>query len=210
MTTIEALTEQLSAALAALEPEERIDALNAVRTALHDVSPMRTEPVDLVLWVRCDDVRGNDYNPNTVAPPEMKLLQHSVLENGFTMPIVTHEAEDAIEVVDGFHRHRVGKETREVRERCLGRLPVTRIRAERSDVAARIAATVEHNRARGAHQVDRMSEVVRRLYQEGWSEQRIMAELGMEADEVLRLKQMTGLAELFAGREFSKAWEPEE
>lgn len=208
--TIDHLAAQLCAALAALPEDDRIDALNRVRAALHEVSPMRAEPVDLVLWVRTEQVRGNNYNPNAVSPPEMRLLAHSVLANGYTMPIVTHEVEDGVtEVVDGFHRHRVGKEIPEVRERCRGRLPVTRIRADRTDVGARIAATIEHNRARGEHQVDRMSEIVRLLYQQGWSEQRIMKELGMEADEVLRLKQMTGLADLFASREFSEAWEPE-
>lgn len=208
---IESLTEKLCAELAELEPDARIDALNRVRTALHDVSPLKDEPVDLVLWVRAESVRGNEYNPNRVAPPEMRLLRHSVLANGYTMPVVGHEVEDEVtEVVDGFHRTEIGKGTKAIRERCRGRLPVTRIRADREDVGARIAATIEHNRARGEHQVDRMSEVVRKLYAEGWSEQRIMKELGMEADEVLRLRQVTGLAELFADREFSKAWEPVE
>lgn len=207
---IERLTQDLCAELATLGEDDRIDVLNRVRAALHEVSPLRGEPVDLVLWLRAESVRGNEYNPNAVAPPEMKLLTHSVLANGFTMPIVTHEVDDATtEVVDGFHRHRVGKETPEIRARCHGRLPVTRIRADRADVGARIAATIEHNRARGEHQVDRMSEVVRALYAAGWSEQRIMKELGMEADEVLRLKQMTGLAELFADRAYSESWEPE-
>lgn len=207
---IDRLTADLCAALAELTEDERIDALNRVRAALHEVSPLRDQPVDLVLWVRAETVRGNDYNPNAVAPPEMKLLAHSVLANGYTMPIVTHEIDDGVtEVVDGFHRQRVGKEIVEVRERCLGRLPVTRIRADRADAGARIAATIEHNRARGEHQVDRMSEIVRMLYQQGWSEQRIMKELGMDADEVLRLKQLTGLAELFASREYSEAWEPD-
>lgn len=204
------LTAKLCAELKTLDPQDRIDALNEVRTALHRVSPLQGDPVDLVLWVRADAVRGNDYNPNAVAPPEMALLRHSVAANGFTMPIVTHEAEDgSTEVVDGFHRHHVGKETPEIRERCMGRLPVTRIRADRGDRAARIAATIEHNRARGEHAVNSMSSIVRLLFAEGWSELQIMKELGMEADEVLRLKQMTGLSELFANREFSEAWEPE-
>lgn len=208
--TIDRLTTELCVAIAALSDDARIDALNQVRAALHEVSPLRDQPVDLVLWVRTETVRGNEYNPNAVSPPEMKLLAHSVLANGYTMPIVTHEVDDGVtEVVDGFHRSRVGMEIEEVRERCHGRLPVTRIRADRTDTGARIAATIEHNRARGEHQVDRMSEIVRMLYQQGWSEHRIMKELGMEADEVLRLKQMTGLAELFATREFSEAWEPE-
>lgn len=208
--SIAALTEALCAELAKLDDDTRIDHLNTVRTALHAVSPLRSEPVDLVLWIKAEGVRGNDYNPNSVAPPEMKLLQHSVLANGYTMPIVTHEVNDGMtEVVDGFHRHRIGKDTPEIRQRCHGRLPVTRIRADRTDAGARIAATIEHNRARGEHQVGRMSDIVRMLYQQGWSEQRIMKELGMEADEVLRLKQMTGLADLFAARDFSEAWEPE-
>lgn len=208
--TLDQHLASLCAELAKLDDDDRIDALNQVRSALHEISPLRDQPVDLVLWVRAETVRGNEYNPNAVAPPEMRLLAHSVLANGYTMPIVTHEVDDrTTEVVDGFHRNRVGKEISEVRDRCRGRLPVTRIRAERSDAGARIAATIEHNRARGEHQVDRMSEIVRLLYQQGWSEQRIMKELGMEADEVLRLKQMTGLAELFASREFSEAWEAE-
>jgi len=210
MILIEELMTRLCVELEKVDEDSRIDYLNYIRSALHRVSPLRDEPIDLVLWIKSEMVRGNEYNPNSVAPPEMKLLAHSVLTNGYTQPIVTHEAEDNVtEVVDGFHRHRVGKEVPEIRDRCRGRLPVTKIRSDRSDVGARIAATIEHNRARGEHQVDRMSEVVRLLYQQGWSEQRIMKELGMEADEVLRLKQLTGLAELFASREYSEAWEPE-
>lgn len=198
------------AALEQLDEDARIDALNEVRTALHEVSPMREHPVDLVLWERAERVRGNDYNPNTVAPPEMKLLGHSVLANGYTMPIVTHADVEHREVVDGFHRSRVGKELPEVRATLKGRLPVTQIRADRADKAARIAATVEHNRARGEHRVEAMSELVRMLYQAGWSDAQIQKELGMGPDEVMRLKQITGLAELFADRKFSEAWEPVE
>lgn len=198
------------AALDQLDEDARIDALNEVRTALHKVSPMREHPVDLVLWERAELVRGNDYNPNTVAPPEMKLLAHSVLHNGYTMPIVTHAGDGDRVIVDGFHRSRVGKEDQSVRATLKGRLPVTQIRAERADQAARIAATVEHNRARGEHRVEAMSELVRMLYQAGWSDTQIQKELGMGPDEVLRLKQITGLAELFRDREFSEAWEPVE
>lgn len=206
--TIEALTKQLCGELAALPEEERIDALNRVRGALHEVSPMRHHPVDYVLWVPAESVRGNDYNPNVVAPPEMKLLAHSIRSNGYTMPIVAHHTGEHELVVDGFHRHRVGREVAEVRESVRGRLPITRIRAERADEASRIAATIEHNRARGEHRISDMSEIVRMLYQAGWRDAKIQEELGMDPDEVLRLKQMTGLAELFADREFSEAWEP--
>jgi ParB-like chromosome segregation protein Spo0J len=203
------MTAAICSELAALPPEERIDALNFVRSALHEISPLKHHPVDCVLWEACENVIGNDYNPNVVAPPEMRLLKHSVRANGYTMPIVTHQrADEKSGVVDGFHRKRVGTEDPEVRESTMGRLPVTRIRADRSDEPARIAATIEHNRARGEHRISDMSEIVRMLYQAGWRDNKIQEELGMDHDEVLRLKQMTGLAELFAGRDFSEAWEP--
>lgn len=202
--TLSALTVRLLQELLLLPEEDRIDAINGVRAAIHEVSPLRHHPVDFVCWVRAEQVRGNPYNPNTVAPPEMRLLEHSVLANGYTMPIVAHGEL----VVDGFHRSRVGKESQEITTSTQGRLPTTQIRAERSDESARIAATVEHNRARGEHRVEAMSEVVRMLYQAGWKDERIQKELGMESDEVRRLKQITGLAELFAERDFSRAWEP--
>lgn len=208
--TLKAATAALIAELSSLADDARIDALNDVRRALHAISPMREHPVDLVIWERAERVRGNDYNPNTVAPPEMKLLAHSVSANGFTMPIVTHEADDGRVIVDGFHRSRVGKEVAAIRETLRGRLPVTQIRADRADDAARIASTVEHNRARGEHRVEAMSELVRTLYQAGWRDEKIQEELGMGSDEVRRLKQITGLAELFAERDFSEAWEPTE
>lgn len=194
--------------LAEMPEQDRIDALNEIRRALHQVSPLKHHPVDFVEWVRADQVRGNDYNPNAVAPPEMKLLEHSIRSNGYTMPIVAHEVDGGRVVVDGFHRHRVGKER--LSDAVLGRLPLTQIRADRTDDAARIAATIEHNRARGEHSVSKMREIVRMLYQAGWRDNKIQEELGMDPDEVLRYKQMTGLASLFADREFSSAWEPEE
>lgn len=206
--TLDDLTAQLVAALGALPEEERIDAINRVREAIHEVSPMRHHPVDFVAWVPAEGVVANEYNPNRVAPPEMRLLAHSVRANGYTMPIVTHTTAEHHLVVDGFHRHRVGKEVVEIRESVRGRLPVTRIRADRSDEASRIAATIEHNRARGEHAIGDMSEIVRMLHAAGWREAKIQEELGMDADEVRRLKQITGLAELFADREYSEGWEP--
>lgn len=208
---IAALAEELAAALETFEPEQRVDLLNDVRATLHRVSPLRHHPVDCVLWLPAAAVHGNAYNPNAVAPPEMKLLAHSVRANGYTMPIVAHQsAGDGVTIVDGFHRSRVGKEDRGVCESTMGRLPVTQIRAERADDGARIAATVEHNRARGEHRVEAMGELVRMLYQAGWRDEKIQEELGMDPDEVRRLKQVTGLAELFAEREYSEAWEPVE
>jgi ParB-like chromosome segregation protein Spo0J len=197
--------------LAALPLEEQVEVLNRVRTILHEVGPFRGEPVDLVLWVPAHQVEANDYNPNQVAPPEMRLLAHSIQEDGYTQPIVAYDTGEggALEVVDGFHRNRVGKEVPEVRERVHGYLPVTTINADRTGRADRIAATIRHNRARGKHLVASMSEIVQELARRCWSDEKIARELGMEPDEVLRLKQVSGLADLFANEEFSAAWEPD-
>jgi ParB-like chromosome segregation protein Spo0J len=198
----------------ALVPEaERVDALNELRVALHEVSPFREEPVDCVLWVPADTVHANDYNPNTVAPPEMRLLARSIEADGYTQPVVTFQVGDAPvlysprEVVDGFHRKRIGTETLSVRKRVRGYLPVTTIRTDRAERGDRIAATIRHNRARGKHGVSAMSEIVVELTRRNWSDARIAKELGMDADEVLRLKQVTGLAALFANDEYNEAWE---
>lgn len=206
---IHELAKDLAERIKKMPLAERVDALNYIRSVLHEASPFRDEPVDLVLWVANETVRGNEYNPNTVAPVEMKLLRHSIEADGYTQPVVTYRVDDKDEVVDGFHRHRVGKETKSVRERVRGYLPVARIKADRADKKDRIAATIRHNRARGRHGVQPMSAIVAELHQAGWADEQIAAELGMEADEVLRLKQVTGLAALFKDREYSEAWEPE-
>ena len=200
----------LVAELADLAPDDAIEAINAIKLALHEVSPLRDEPVDCVLWVRSEQVEANDYNPNQVAPPEMRLLHISISEDGYTQPIVTWPEGSIYTVVDGFHRHRVGRECADVRKRVLGYLPITVIRTDRTDRPDRIASTIRHNRARGKHQVQAMSEIVLELARRNWSDDKIARELGMDADEVLRLKQITGLAEMFADREFSEAWEAAE
>ena len=211
---IDALTAKLTAAIAARDSlSARVEALNRVRTALHRVSPFQSEPVDLVLWKPADDVVANSWNPNSVAPPEMRLLAHSIRHDGYTQPVVSFplppepDQRPKNEVVDGFHRTRVGKEDREVRARVHGFLPVVEILAVNADRKDRIAATIRHNRARGRHIVAPMSQIVAQVFEAGWSDARIQAELGMDAEEVLRLKQTTGLAALFKDREFSKAWE---
>jgi ParB-like chromosome segregation protein Spo0J len=137
----------------------------------------------------------------------MKLLKRSILEDDYTQPIVTWQMDGKREVVDGFHRNRVGKEDKEIRKRLRGYLPVTTINEWRADRGDRIAATIRHNRARGKHVVAGMSEIVIELKRRNWSDERIGRELGMEPDEVLRLAQISGLAEMFADREFSEAWE---
>jgi ParB-like chromosome segregation protein Spo0J len=158
-------------------------------------------PVSSVRWVPAENVRANDYNPNSVAPPEMKLLKRSIEADGFTQPIVVWDTGEYFEVVDGFHRHLVGKSL------GLSELPVVVINQERTEKGDRIASTVRHNRARGKHSVDGMSDLVQDLVRRNWSDAKIARELGMDQDEVLRLKQVTGLASLFADKEFSEAWE---
>lgn len=187
---------------------ERVEEINRLREMIHSYSPFKDEPVDFVRWVPNEDVHANDYNPNSVAPPEMRLLEHSIMKDGYTQPIVTWP-NDGIEVVDGFHRHRVGKESEPVRNRIHGYLPVVQIRPTQEDKNDRMAATIRHNRARGAHKVESMSDIVVELKRRFWSDERISAELGMDADEVLRLQQITGLASVFADEDFSEAWEAE-
>lgn len=186
---------------------EQVAFINSLRRVIHEASPFAGEPVDLVQWVPADSVRGNAWNPNVVAPPEMELLRHSITSDGYTQPIVSMSTDDGIEVVDGFHRHRVGKECDDVRQRVQGFLPVVEIRSDRTDRSDRIAATIRHNRARGKHQVTAMSDIVVELKNRNWSDEKISRELGMEKDEVLRLCQMTGLLNLFADDDFSASWD---
>lgn len=195
--------------------EEGVDLINEARLAIHEVSPFKSEPVDFVAWVKNTSVHANDYNPNSVAPPEMKLLEHSIACDGYTQPIVTAfdvqigkaEAGTTREVIDGFHRNRVGKESEIVQNRVKGYLPVVTIKEDRHDLSDRMASTVRHNRARGKHAVDSMSEMVVTLKRRKWSDEKIAKELGMEPDEVLRLHQVSGLAEAFSSHDFTEAWE---
>ena len=186
---------------------ERTAAINEIKRMLKEVSPFSTEPVECVQWVKSDLVIANDYNPNSVAPPEMQLLHTSIQEDGYTQPIVVWQHDGIYEVVDGFHRNRVGKEYADIKERIHGYLPVVVINGDREDKGDRIASTIRHNRARGKHKVEAMSDIVLDLKKRNWSDIKIAKELGMDADEVLRLAQIQGLAEMFADREFSQAWE---
>lgn len=199
--------QQIAQQIAQMPEDEAVEVLNEIKKALHIVSPHRDEPVDCVLWIKSEVVEANDYNPNRVAPPEMRLLELSIDADGYTQPVVTFPENHGYTVVDGFHRHRVGKESRRVRERVKGYLPITLIRPDREDYSDRVAATIRHNRARGKHQIQAMSEIVQELSRRNWSDKKIGRELGMDDDEVLRLKQISGLAEMFADREFSEAWE---
>jgi len=209
---IEENTVLLINALSSMEEDELINAINDIRYQLHLISPFKDEPVDFVRWVKNDDVIANDYNPNKVAPPEMKLLELSIVNDGYTQPIVTwgNKEKSKIEVIDGFHRNRVGKESAIVQKRVKGYLPIVDIRTEQSSKNDRIASTIRHNRARGKHQVDAMSEIVIELKNRNWRNARIAKELGMDEEEVLRLCQISGLENLFSDRDFSREWESED
>lgn len=193
-----------------LTVDDKVDTLNYIVKILHYHSPFYNEPVNCIQWVKAEKVSANDYNPNSVAPPEMELLKHSIIEDGYTQPIVSWEMEGRFEVVDGFHRNRVGRECEEVKDRIHGYLPLAVINSDRTDRGDRIAATIRHNRARGKHQIGAMSDIVLELKRRNWSDEKIGRELGMDPDEVLRLTQITGLAEMFADREFSEAWEAQQ
>ena len=193
--------------LGALDLDARVNAINQIRAALSEHSPFKAEPVDCVRWIKSELVTANDYNPNSVAPPEMRLLEHSITEDGYTQPIVSWMRDGVFEVVDGFHRHRVGKESETVRARVHGYLPAVVINGARDDKSDRMASTIRHNRARGEHRVESMADIVVELKRRFWSDEKIATELGMDADEVLRLTQVTGLAGLFADRSFSEAWQ---
>jgi ParB-like chromosome segregation protein Spo0J len=188
--------------------DEKVNSINEIKLALHKISPFNSEPVDCVLWVKNNSVHANDYNPNSVAPPEMELLRLSIEADGYTQPIVTMlEIEGTREVIDGFHRNRVGKECLDIQARVKGYLPVVTINEERENKGDRIASTIRHNRARGKHKVTAMSEIVVDLKKRNWSDEKIGRELGMDPDEVLRLCQISGIAEMFNDSEFSEAWE---
>lgn len=166
-----------------------------------NMKPFRS-PVYSVIGVPVEKIRANAYNPNAVAPPEMKLLEISIWEDGYTMPVVCYHIpeQDIYEIVDGYHRYTTLKTSKRIFEREGGLLPVVVIDKPLQD---RMASTIRHNRARGSHSIELMSNIVAELVQAGMSDAWILKHIGMDKDELLRLKQITGLAALFAGREFS-------
>lgn len=165
-----------------------------------------TSPVYNVKAIPIEKIRANAYNPNSVAPPEMKLLEISIWEDGFTMPVVCYYLpdEDVYEIVDGYHRYTTLCTSERIREREQGLLPVVVID---KDISSRMASTIRHNRARGAHSVELMSNIVAELVQAGMSDAWILKHIGMDKEELLRLKQITGIAALFKDRQFSEAFE---
>lgn len=175
----------------------------------NDEQPAFVSPVYGVKRVPLEKLKANDYNPNSVAPPEMALLETSIWEDGFTQPIVTFydKANDMYIVVDGFHRYTVGRTSERIRERERGTLPIVVIDKELGD---RMASTIRHNRARGSHNIELMSTIVSELVEMGKGDRWICNHIGMSPDELLRMKQITGVAALFANRDFSNSWDAEE
>ena len=166
-------------------------------------------PVYQVISVPITKVKPNTYNPNSVAPPELKLLYDSIKEDGYTMPVVCYydKPSDTYIIVDGFHRYRIMLDYPDIYEREGGMLPVSVID---KPLDRRMASTIRHNRARGSHDVDLMSNIIKELHELGRSDAWISKHLGMEKDEILRLKQITGLTALFRDVDFGKAWLPAE
>lgn len=204
MKKIKELTKELKNEIKKLDKEICIDALNYVNKQVNSIASSIKLNVDLpclkTILVPYNKVRANDYNPNKVANREMNLLKHSIEEDGFTEAIVTFydKEQDVYEVVDGFHRYVILND----KFKC-DYIPVVVIE---KDIKERMASTIRHNRARGVHQVDLMGELVVKLVKLGWNDDKIAKHLGMEYEEVLRLKQTTGIAEVFKKRKHSKSW----
>lgn len=186
--------------------EHKIQSIEILKDQLHSLSPLKEQPIDMVRWVDIDKVQANDYNPNSVANKEMSLLYKSISHDGYTQPIVTiyDDSVNKYIIVDGFHRYSVCKDNKDILEKNLGKLPIV---CMNKDINDRMASTIRHNRARGKHSVEGMANMVFEMLENGWEDPAICNELGMEADELIRLKHITGFSKLFANLEFRKAWE---
>ena len=183
-------------------------AISTLRAEILTYSPRKDQPIDNVLWVPIEKVQANDYNPNSVATNEMRLLYVSISHDGYTQPVVTiYDPEiDKYVIVDGFHRYTTMRLNKDLYEKNNGLLPIVVIDKEIND---RMASTVRHNRARGKHSIAGMGQIVFNMLQNGMSDEEICAEVGLEAEELVRLKYVTGFAKLFENSEYNQAWETE-
>ncbi|KHA55315.1 hypothetical protein NM74_17560 [Aeromonas hydrophila] len=204
MSELDRVSSKLDDYLSELDGDELIMAINKLKSVLANRSPFKHNPIERVLWVNHDQLFPNDYNPNKMAPTEKKLLTVSLQENGFTQPLVVQQTKFGFVIIDGYHRYTIATKNKCIKSRTYGYVPIVIL--EQDERVALMAATVRHNRARGSHQISLMSELVKELSQLGLTEFDIGEKLGMDADEVLRLKQITGLCELFSNVEFSSAW----
>lgn len=196
---IEQILKELEAA------EDKRKYIYDLREELHKISPTKGMPVDFIRWVPIEMVTANDYNPNSVAKNEMRLLKTSIMHDGYTQPVVTiwDDEKQLYVIVDGFHRYLTMKTNEDVQAMTGGYLPIVVIE---KDINDRMASTVRHNRARGKHSITGMASMVFSMLDNGWSDEAICAELGLEADELLRLKHVTGFSKLFENVEYQKSW----
>ena len=192
--------------LAIVNSEDKIGTIETIKELIHKLSPLTAQPVDRIKWVPIEKVCPNDYNPNSVAKIEMGLLYTSIKHDGYTQPIVTiyDEENDKFVIVDGFHRYFTCLTNQDIRERNHGYLPIVVIE---KDINDRMASTVRHNRARGKHSITGMSSMVFEMLQNGWKDEEICNELGMQPEEVLKLKHITGFSKLFSDTEYKRSWE---
>ena len=186
--------------------DSKIETIEQIKEILHNLSPLITQPVDRIKWVPIEMVSPNDYNPNSVAKIEMGLLYTSIKHDGYTQPVVTifDEEKNKFVIVDGFHRYFTCLTNKDIKDRNHGYLPIVVIE---KDINDRMASTVRHNRARGKHSITGMSSMVFEMLQNGWKDEEICNELGMQPEEVLKLKHITGFSKLFQDTEYKKAWE---
>jgi ParB-like chromosome segregation protein Spo0J len=204
-TSINDAKVAIANAISVSTAKHTVDLIEEVKEVLHEISPQSNAPVDRVRWVPLEEVEPNDYNPNSVAKVEMGLLFKSIDKDGYTQPVVTirDEEKGKYVIVDGFHRYFTMRRSSKIRERCNGLLPIVVIK---KDINERMAATVRHNRARGKHSVDGMANMVFQMLENGMSDADICNELGMEAEELVRLKHITGFSKLFKDVAYNKAW----
>lgn len=201
------IAKTLSVLVKQLEKQEeqtQIDNLELIREILHRAHPI-DQPIDRVRWVNIEEVQANDYNPNSVASKEMQLLYTSIKEDGYTQPIVTIRDKEINKyvIIDGFHRYFTAKSNPDILTKNKGRLPIVVLN---KNINERMASTVRHNRARGSHSVSGMSNMVFKMLDNGWADEAICNHLGMDAEELVRLKHITGFSKLFANAEYGKAW----
>ena len=184
----------------------KVSVIEDIKAWLHEFSPQKEQPVNLVRWIPIEKIHANDYNPNSVAKNEMRLLYVSISHDGYTQPVVTvyDEEKDEYVIVDGFHRYTTMRLNKDIYDLNNGLLPVVVIKKTIND---RMASTIRHNRARGKHSVSGMASMVFQMLENGWTDEAICAELGVEADELVRLKHVTGFSKLFENVEYRRSWE---
>lgn len=199
---ISLVLSDLLESLEGMSQDEKIDSLNEIGKRLKEVSPVNSHPVSHIQWVPISDVRSNDYNPNFTAVEEMRLLKLSIESDGYSQPVVTVEdGEGGYVIVDGFHRYETARRNADIRDTTHGRIPVVVLH---KDMADRMASTVRHNRARGKHTIQGMSGLIMGMLEEGQSDEDICNKLGMEAEELIRMKHITGFFRRFKKGEFTK------